>query len=81
MNEDRPSTGGPQRSWFERIAQALLGEPQDREGLIELLRDAQQRNLLDTDALAMIEGTLQVSEMQVRDIMIPRSQMVVVASV
>ena len=68
----------PQRNWFERLSQALTGEPKDREALIELLRDAQSRELLDFDALAMIEGTLQVSEMQVRDIMIPRSQMVVV---
>ena len=69
---DRPS------SWLERLGQAFSAEPQDREQLTELLRDAQQRNLLDIDALAMIEGVLQVSEMQVRDIMVPRSQMVVV---
>ena len=55
-----------------------MGEPQDRDQLVELLRDAEQRNLLNPDALAMIEGVLQVSEMQVRDIMIPRSQMVVI---
>jgi magnesium and cobalt transporter len=66
------------RSWLERLSFALLGEPKDREQLVELLRDAQQRNLLDPDALAMIEGVLQVAEMQVRDIMVPRAQMVVV---
>lgn len=55
-----------------------MGEPQDREQLVELLRDAEQRNLLNPDALSMIEGVLQVSEMQVRDIMIPRSQMDVI---
>jgi magnesium and cobalt transporter len=77
MNTDR-STGSAQRSWLERISQALLGEPQDREQLIELLRDAEQRNLLDADALNMIEGVMQVSELRVRDIMVPRSQMVVV---
>src|SRR3990172_1557936 len=74
---DRPSES-TQRSWLERLGQAFSGEPQDREQLVELLRDAQRRNLLDIDALAMIEGVLQVSEMQVRDIMVPRSQMVVV---
>ncbi|HKK05883.1 MAG TPA: transporter associated domain-containing protein [Gammaproteobacteria bacterium] len=63
---------------MERLTQALLGEPKDREQLVEQLREAQQRDLLDSDALGMIEGVLQVSEMQVRDIMIPRSQMVVV---
>jgi len=78
MNEGRPSNGSAQRSWLERLSQALLGEPRDREQLIGLLRDAEQRDLLDADALAMIEGVLQVSEMQVRDIMVPRSQMVVV---
>jgi len=67
-----------QRSWFERLSQVLMGEPKDRDQLVELLRDAEQRNLLKPDALAMIEGVLQVSEMQVRDIMIPRSQMVVI---
>lgn len=75
MSEDRSSQPS-QRSWFERLGQVLMGEPQDREQLIELLRDAEQRNLLNPDALAMIEGVLQVSEMQVRDIMIPRSQMI-----
>jgi len=79
MNEDRSSTSEPpQRGWLERFSQFLAGEPKDRGALIDLLRHAQSRNLLDYDALAMIEGTLQVSEMQVRDIMIPRSQMVVV---
>ncbi|NIR61283.1 MAG: HlyC/CorC family transporter [Gammaproteobacteria bacterium] len=67
-----------QRSWLGRLGQALLGEPRDREQLVALLRDAQRRELLDSDALGMIEGVLQVAEMQVRDIMIPRSQMVVV---
>ncbi len=78
MSEERPSKGSVQRSWLDRLSQALLGEPKDREELVELLRDAQRRNLFDADALAMIESVLQVSEMQVRDIMIPRSQMVVV---
>ena len=79
MNEDRPSTGSAQRSWRERISQALLAEPKDREQLLGLLRDAQRRGLFDADALAMIEGVLQVSEMQARDIMIPRSQMEVLS--
>jgi len=65
------------KTWLERLAQALLGEPQDREQLISLLRESEQRNLFDSDALGMIEGVLQVSEMQARDIMIPRSQMVI----
>lgn len=66
------------RSWLERLGHALMGEPADREQLLELLRDSEQRNLFDADALAMMEGVLQVPEMQVRDIMVPRAQMVVV---
>jgi magnesium and cobalt transporter len=64
--------------WLERISALLLREPEDREQLIELLHSAFEKNLLDADALAMIEGVMQVSEMQVRDIMIPRSQMDVI---
>jgi magnesium and cobalt transporter len=67
-----------QRSWLERLSQVLLGEPRDREELIHLLRDAEERHVLDPDALSMIEGVLQVSEMRVSDVMVPRSQMVVV---
>ncbi|HUW51223.1 MAG TPA: CBS domain-containing protein, partial [Sulfuricella sp.] len=62
-------------NWFERLSTLLLREPEDREQLIALLHKAYERNLLDSDALAMIEGVFQVSEMQVRDIMIPRGQM------
>ena len=65
-------------TWFERLSTLLLREPEDREQLVELLHSAFERNLLDADGLAMIEGVLQVSEMQVRDIMIPRAQMDVV---
>jgi magnesium and cobalt transporter len=64
--------------WLERLSTLLLREPEDREQLIELLHSSYEKNLLDADALAMIEGVLQVSEMQVRDVMIPRSQMDVI---
>lgn len=78
MSDDKPPSTGPgPLSWLERLSQAIHGEPRDREELIEFLRDAQKRELFNVDALAMIEGVLQVSEMQVREIMIPRSQMVV----
>lgn len=65
-------------SLMERLGALLLREPEDREQLIELLHSAFERRLLDADALSMIEGALQVSEMQVRDIMIPRAQMDVI---
>jgi len=64
-------------SWRHMLARTLGVAPSDRAGLIRLLREAQGRGLLDADQLAMFEGVLHVSEMQVRDIMIARSQMVV----
>ncbi len=65
----------PKPSWLERLGALLMREPEDREQLIELLHSSYERNLLDSDALSMIEGVLQVSELQARDIMIPRAQM------
>ena len=65
-------------SLLERLSHFLLREPEDREQLVELLHGAYENHLMDSDSLAMIEGVLQVSEMQVRDIMIPRSQMDVI---
>jgi magnesium and cobalt transporter len=64
--------------WLERLSHFLLREPEDREQLIELLHSSFEKSLLDGDALTMIEGVLQVSETQVRDVMIPRSQMDVI---
>jgi len=64
--------------WIKRITQSLAGEPQDREDLLEVLRESVERGLLDNDALTMVEGVLEVADLQVRDIMIPRAQMVVV---
>jgi len=63
---------------LERLSAMLMREPEDREQLITLLRSAYQRNLLDADALSIIEGALTVSETPVRDIMIPRAQMDVI---
>lgn len=63
---------------LERLSALLLREPEDREQLIGLLRSAHDRSLLDADGLSMIEGVMQVSEMQARDIMVPRAQMDVI---
>ncbi|MEY2696693.1 MAG: hypothetical protein RL333_831 [Pseudomonadota bacterium] len=71
-------SGGEHRNWLERLTHFVSGEPEDRDDLLELLRTAQKRNLIEQEALSMIEGVLQVSELRVRDISIPRSQMVVV---
>lgn len=76
MSEER-SESSHRPSWLERLSLALMGEPKDRDGLIELLRDAEQRKLLDPEALKMMEGVMRVSETQVRDVMVPRAQMVV----
>jgi magnesium and cobalt transporter len=72
-----PSRSRP--SLLERLALLFMGEPEDREQLLQLLRKAHDRNLMDADALSIIEGALAVSEMQVRDIMVPRAQMDVIA--
>ncbi len=79
MNDDNPSKPGLGLfSWLEKLGQLISGEPGNRDDLLELLKDAQDRGLFDTDAQAMLEGVLQVSEMQVRDVMVPRPQMVVI---
>jgi len=65
----------PKPTLLERIGAILMREPEDREQLVELLRSSYERNLMDADALSMIEGVLQVSELQARDIMVPRAQM------
>src|SRR3990167_7470974 len=71
-------SSSPKPSLLERISHWLMREPEDREQLIELLHGAYENNLMDADALAMIEGVLQVSEMRVGEIMIPRAQMDVI---
>jgi magnesium and cobalt transporter len=78
MSDELQTSQSPTRSWLEKIGQVLAGEPRDRNELIEILRDATKRRLLDLNALGMIEGILQVPELRVRDIMIPRSHIVVI---
>jgi magnesium and cobalt transporter len=72
------SDSSPKPSLLERISHWLMREPEDREQLIELLHGAYENSLMDADALSMIEGVLQVSEMRVGEIMIPRAQMDVI---
>ena len=79
MSEDSPRAP-TKRSWFERLSDLLIREPKDREQLIEVLRDAEERNLLSGEMLGMIESVLQVSEMHAREIMIPKAQMIVINS-
>ena len=75
MNKDANATTG---RWLRRITQTLSGEPQDRAGLLAAMREASARGLIDADALGMFEGVLAVADMQVRDIMVPRPEMVLV---
>lgn len=66
------------KSWLERLAQAFTYEPKTQEDVAEVLRAAHNNKILDSEALEIMEGALQVSDQQVREIMIPRSQMVVI---
>ena len=74
MSEDRSISG--QKTWLERITQAFAHEPKNRQELLEILREAHQNKLLDNEALAIVEGAIQVADLQVRDIMVPRSQVI-----
>ena len=75
MSEEPPSTVS-QRSWFGRLTHALSGEVSSREELIDELRHAQANGLLSNDTLSMIEGAIEVTDLTVGEIMVPRSQMV-----
>lgn len=78
MTHEDADGPAPSRSFLDRLGHALLGEPNDKRDLVDILRDAHRRGIVDRDALDMIEGVFEVSEMQVRDIMVPRAQMDVV---
>ena len=69
--------GASTQGWLERVLNTFASEPQDQKQLLDLLKILQSRELIGADELFMIEGVLQVSDMQVRDIMIPRGQMIV----
>ncbi len=76
MSDD--SSGAPDRTWLERISKALSAEPKSREDVVDLLRAAHDNEILDNEALGIMEGALKVSYQQVREIMIPRSRIVVI---
>jgi len=79
MNDDSSMSPRP-KSWFEKVKQLFSNEPIKKEDLLGQLRDAEHQDVLDGEVVHIIEGALQVSSMQVRDIMIPRSQMVCISS-
>jgi magnesium and cobalt transporter len=73
-NKDGNTTG----RWLRRITQTLGGEPHDREALMARVLEAREHGLIDAEAAAMLQGVLDVADLQVRDIMVPRAQMAVV---
>jgi len=79
MSQNAADRHATRPTLLERLSAFLIREPEDREELLALLHGAYEHRLLDADALSIIEGALQVSEMTVRDVMIPRAQMDVVS--
>ncbi|OEY65223.1 HlyC/CorC family transporter [Marinobacter sp. X15-166B] len=78
MSDEHSSRSQGNKSWLERISQAFSSEPETVEDVLEILRDAEAHNIIDADAMSIIEGAMQVIDMRVDEIMIPRSQMVTV---
>ncbi|SET55931.1 HlyC/CorC family transporter [Thalassotalea agarivorans] len=80
MSEDNPhsSNGSSTKGFWSKVVHAFTGEPQNKEELVEVLNDAEDRDLINPETKQMIEGVLEVTDMRVRDIMIPRSQMVTI---
>ena len=75
---DEPPSSHQEKSWLERLVSSFSSEPQSQEELLEIIRDAASKQLLDQEALGIIQGALGVSDLHAREIMIPRSQMVTV---
>ncbi|RTE66958.1 CBS domain-containing protein [Amphritea opalescens] len=78
MSEERSGHGQNNKSWLDKLSQIFSDEPKTREDLLADLKDATDENVLDQEAFSIIEGAMQVADQQVRDVMIPRSQMIVV---
>ena len=80
MSDDNPhsTSGSSNKNWLDRLAGSFKGEPRNREELSEVISDAEQRDVIDPQTKEMIEGVMTVSEIRVREIMIPRAQMVTI---
>ncbi|MBD1228951.1 CNNM family magnesium/cobalt transport protein CorC [Xenorhabdus griffiniae] len=79
MSDDHPSSNdnpGPKKGFFALLNQLFHGEPKNRDDLVELIRDSEQNDLIDPDTREMLEGVMDIADQRVRDIMIPRSQIV-----
>ncbi|MFT6311257.1 MAG: magnesium and cobalt transporter [Porticoccus sp.] len=75
MNDDNTTDDSDDKSWLDKLSNIFSAEPQSRNELLELLREAEKNEIIDNDALRIFEGAMQVSDLQVREIMVPRSQM------
>ncbi|MEJ0087030.1 MAG: transporter associated domain-containing protein [Pseudomonadota bacterium] len=75
--KDHEKDIGASGKWLRKLSRKIAGEAQDRGEVVEYLRDAAERGIVEGDALAMLEGVLGVADIQVRDIMVPRAQMTV----
>src|SRR5690606_41750221 len=78
MSDDPSNSSQSRQTWLEKLSQAFSGEPQSKEDLLEIVRASERRGNIDSDALSLIEGAMQVTDMQVREIMIPRAQIVTI---
>ena len=78
MSDEQSQTANPRKNWLERLGHLFQGEPKDRHQLAEVIQDAEERDVIDEDTREMIDGVLEIAELRVRDIMIPRSQMVTI---
>ncbi|HGJ5883863.1 CNNM family magnesium/cobalt transport protein CorC [Arsenophonus sp.] len=79
MSDDHPTNNDnhhSKKSFFGRLNQLFHGEPKNRDDLVELIRDSEQKDVIDPDTREMLEGVMNISDERVRDIMIPRSQIV-----
>ena len=64
MTDDHPSTGSPKKTWLDKLSQLFQGEPKDRNDLVEVIADAEERDLIDQDTKDMIEGVYEPSTLQ-----------------
>lgn len=80
MNEEPPSSPAQERSWLTKLWSSFSNEPTSRQELLEVIKLAADNQLIDLEALDIIEGALDVSDQQVREIMIPRSKMVIISA-
>lgn len=76
--KDKPPSKSANKSWWKRLISTVSNTPEDKQTLLDILRESEARNILDSEVLNMIEGAIQVSDLQVRDVMVPRVQMIVI---